>query len=100
MSISERMAMQARAAAASHVKPITAPKKVNTVSAVNRAAKQASAAKSDSNRGGNDAPPEAKKPVAAMSAAQRIARRERLQGRIAPRQQMYLPLRRASLYRL
>jgi hypothetical protein len=74
MSISERMAMQARAAAASHVKPITAPKKVNTVSAVNRAAKQASVAKSDSNRGGNGAPPEAKKPVAAMSAAQRIAR--------------------------
>lgn len=74
MSISERMAMQARAAAASHVKPIAAPKKVNTVSAVNRAAKQASVAKSDSNRGGNGAPPEAKKPVAAMSAAQRIAR--------------------------
>ena len=74
MSISERMAMQARAAAASHVKPITAPKKVNTVSAVNRAAMQASVAKADSNRGGNAAPPEAKKPVAAMSAAQRIAR--------------------------
>ena len=74
MSISERMAMQARAAAASHVKPITSPKKANTVSAVNRAAKQASVAKSDSNRGGNGAPPEAKKPVAAMSAAQRIAR--------------------------
>jgi hypothetical protein len=74
MSISERMAMQARAAAASHVKPITAPKKVNTVSAVNRAAKQANVAKADSNRGGNAAPPEAKKPVAVMSAAQRIAR--------------------------
>lgn len=74
MSISERMAMQARAAAASHVKPITAAKTATTVSAVNRAAKQASVAKSDSNRGGNGAPPEAKKPVAAMSAAQRIAR--------------------------
>lgn len=74
MSISERMAMQARAAAASHVKPVTAVKKATTVSVTNRAAKQANIAKADSNRAGHGAPPEARKPVSSMSAAQRIAR--------------------------
>lgn len=74
MSISERMAMQARAAAASHVKPITAAKTATTVSAVSRAAKQANVAKADGNRSTKGTPPEAKNPAATMSAAQRIAR--------------------------
>lgn len=74
MSISERMAMQARAAAASHVKPITAAKTATTVSAVSRAAKQANVATADGNRSTKGTPPEAKKPAATMSAAQRIAR--------------------------
>lgn len=74
MSISERMAMQARAAAASHVKPIAPAKQAATVSVASRAAKQANVAKADSNHAGNGAPPEARKPVATMSAAQRIAR--------------------------
>jgi len=74
MSISERMAMQARAAAASHVKPITVAKTVTTVSAASRAAKQANVAKADGNRSTKGTPPEAKNPAATMSAAQRIAR--------------------------
>ena len=74
MSISERMAMQARAAAASHVKSITAAKTATTVSAVSRAARQANVATADSNRSTKGTPPEAAKPAATMSAAQRIAR--------------------------
>lgn len=74
MSISERMAMQARAAAASHVTPIAAAKTVTTVSAASRAAKQANVATADSNRSTKGNPLEAKKPAATMSASQRIAR--------------------------
>lgn len=66
MSIAERMAMQARAAAASHQAPVKSVTKAASVSAAQRMAKQATVTKA--------APPAPKAAPAAVSAAQRIAR--------------------------
>lgn len=66
MSIAERMAMQARAAVASHQAPMKSVTKSATVSAAQRMAKQATVTKA--------APPAPKAAPASVSAAQRIAR--------------------------
>lgn len=66
MSIAERMAMQARAAAASHQAPVKSVTKSATVSAAQRMARQATVTKT--------APPAPKAAPASVSAAQRIAR--------------------------
>ena len=74
MTISERMAMQARAAAASHVNPIISAKTTATVSAAARAAKQASVVQSTRGPSGAGAPPDAKTTGNSMGAMERIAR--------------------------
>ena len=66
MTIAERMAMQARAAVASHQAPMKSVTKSATVSAAQRMAKQATVTKA--------APPAPKATPASGSAAQRIAR--------------------------
>ena len=79
MSIRERMALQARAAAASHVKPVTTATTVATVSAASRVAKQASVVQATASSPAVGAPPEATATSSSMGAAQRIAR----QGNVA-----------------
>lgn len=73
MSIAERMAMQARIAAASHRAPIKSAPAKPAVSGASRIAKQSNVARATSN-GGKGAPPEPKKAPASMTAAQRMAR--------------------------
>lgn len=69
MSINERIAMQARAAAATHVNPGDAPKTVSSVSAATRAMRQAAVASQSAN-----VQPAEPATGAGMSAAQRVAR--------------------------
>lgn len=72
MSIAERMAMQAKAAVASHQAPLKSSTKSVSVSAAQRAAMQANAAKSSAMAKGT--PPAPTATPAAVSAAQRMAR--------------------------